>query len=88
VGVDLGPAAAGSFAVYGCKKVDDRELAFAGARAKELNGDQCLGGTFRARARHFAKNDWYYTVTYLVKIDEGDTSAADRFLQSFKIGQN
>jgi hypothetical protein len=87
-GVNLDAAADGSFEVYGCKNINERPFEFPGGRAKELSGDRCLDGTYRANARYFSKGDWFYTVAYLIKIDGGDISSARRFLQSFKIDEN
>ena len=87
-GVHLDAAADGGFEVYGCKNINDGPFEFPSGRAKELSGDRCLGETYRAHARYFSKGDWFYAVTYLIKIDGGDISSAQRFLQSFKIDEN
>jgi hypothetical protein len=70
--------------LYRCKNVNALPLEFPGGRAKELIGDQCLDGSYRAHARYFSKGDWFYVLTYLIKIDGGDISSAQRFLRSFK----
>jgi len=74
--------------LYRCKDVNAMPLEFPGGRAKELTGDQCLDGSYRAHVRYFAKGDWFYVLTYLIKIDGGDTSSAQRFLRSFKIDES
>ena len=74
--------------LYRCKNVNALPLEFPGGRARELIGDQCLDGSYRAHARYFAKGDWFYVLTYLIKIDGGDISSAQRFLRSFKIDES
>ena len=74
--------------LYRCKNVNALPLEFPGGRAQELTGDQCLDGTYRVHARYFSKGDWFYVLTYLIKIEGGDISSAQRFLRSFKIDEN
>jgi hypothetical protein len=84
-GVNLEAAAHGAFDTFGCKKIDERLFGVAGWRTEELTGDQCLDGTYRVHGRYLAKGDWFYGITYMIKMEGGDIQAAQRFLESFKI---
>jgi hypothetical protein len=88
VEANLDAVTADKLELYQCKNVNALPLEFSGGHAKELIGDQCLDGSYRAHARYFSKGDWFYALTYLIKIDGGDISSAQRFLRSFKIDEN
>ena len=74
-----------SFAGYKCKTVmRDNVLALPTGQGREILGIDCADG-FTVEARYFTSGLWFYQLAAIYHKDRGDTAAARRFLESFKL---
>jgi hypothetical protein len=72
-----------SFAAMHCKSVTDHPLDLNGIKAAEMVGTNCDNG-FHVRGRYFARGKEFYQVIAIVPAN-GDLSAGDHFVESFKL---
>lgn len=74
-----------SFAGLQCKTMlSDSPFDAPWGKGRELQGTDCVDGSYRAEARYHQSGLWFYQVLTLFQKDSGDAASARYFLDSFK----
>lgn len=75
-----------SFGQFGCKvTVSDTPLLLENGSGREIRGDNCIDGGYRAETRYYTTGKSFYQVLAIFRKDGGFDGSARRFVESFKV---